>query len=197
MGTRLHNLTKWAVLAPGDVLALAPGEARRMRFEFNSVAAARVDLRIADAMVFLAVVNGHDWVEFTVPASDVESALVVTSDDDVFYFTDVGDSVTVESYKPTMTKIAKRRARNRDLEMMQYLQEQKINARMARMEAEMRARYGAPLEVEPEAEAKPDDGSTEAPAGGAGAPKKPAGGGAKPEAAAEGAPVAGAGASGA
>lgn len=136
MVIKLHNTDKWELLETGKVLAFKGNVPRLVRVEFNCVAPTRIDLKEAERGTFLAVVQGHEVIEFTC-SGDAE--LIATSDDEVWFHTDYGDGLAFESFAESFTKLANRRVRNPDLELMMFKAEQRINARLAELDKERAA----------------------------------------------------------
>lgn len=137
MVVRIHNVAKWAVLQPGQMLELSGQHQRKVRIEFNCPAPTRLDLVEGDKGTFLAVVQGHEVVEFTASG---EVHIVPTSEDEVWWFTNDGDqtaSATPEAV--SFTKIASRRSRNPELERMMFKMEQNMLRRQDALFAEMQA----------------------------------------------------------
>lgn len=147
MVVRIHNVGKWSVLKPGDMLELVGQAARKVRVEFNCPAPTRVDLVEGDKMTFLAVVEGHEVIEFV---AGVEVYLAPTSEEEVWYFTNDGEQVAqARPEAVTFTKIASRRARNPELERMMFKMEQNMLRRTAALEAELaEIRAAAPYDPE-------------------------------------------------
>lgn len=179
MAIKFNNLDKWARLAVGSVLQLPGEKLRRVRVELNCPAATRVDVVEHDReakVTFLAVVEGHETIEF-IAQNLVE--LVFTSDDDVWYFTPDGDLVATEIPEATsFTKIASRRARNPELELLMFKQQQNIERRMSAIQAEFDARIAeAGVRHDPSTGEVDDDedGATDASGSGASPAQPPVG----------------------
>lgn len=156
MVVRIHNASKWSRLEVGHMLEL-PGtdEVRKVRLEVNCPAPTRLDVIIADKPVFLAVVQGYEVVEFSAAGTVVLSA---DSESDVFYFTNDGDQIAVDRpLAVSFAKVATRRARNPELEMMMFKAEQNIQRRLAAQQEEFEAMREA---RRLEAEAQGADGET-------------------------------------
>lgn len=184
MVVRIHNVSKWAILRPGDMLELKGAEARKVRVELNSPAPTRLDLVIDDKATFLTVFEGHQVVEFTAPP---ESYLVATSEDEVWFFTNDGDEVaTARPEAVSFTKIANRRARNPELERMMFKMEQNMNRRLDALAAEQAAALAAreaAIPHDPETgEIEDDQDGNGLPDGGEGTPEGGEGGGSEPPA---------------
>lgn len=135
MTIRIHNLDKWALLQPGMVLELVANDTRKIRLEFNCPADTRIDVADADGkLTFLAVVRGYEVVEFYGHAT---SHVVATSDDEVWYFTNDGETTATDTPEAvSFTKIAGRRERNPELERMMFKLEQNM---LRRIDAERAA----------------------------------------------------------
>lgn len=165
MGVRLHNLTKWQRLAVGEHLMLRGSGPRPVRIELNTSGPAAVHVVQDDGRpVFVATVVGLEVLEFSVEANE---AFVLVSDPlfdenapdpvpelQVWYFTNLLEAVPDAELSPvSFTKLANRKVRNRDLEMMVFRSErnqmkrlQIMQAQMVRMEAAM---AGAAAAVDP------------------------------------------------
>lgn len=135
MVVRIHNVSKWKKLQPGEVLELKGQSERRVRIELNCPAPTRLDLIQSDGNpVFLAVVQGLETVEFVAGAT---VQLVATSEDEVWYFTSDGEQVAAKNVQAkSFTKIAQRRTRNPELERMMFKMQQNMERRFAMLEAE-------------------------------------------------------------
>ena len=208
MVVRLHNISKWARLKAGRLLELAGSQPRLIRLEVNCEAPTRFDLVAPDGksvVAFLAVVTGHEVIEFSAEATVRVGA---TSDGEVWFFTNDGEDITVRTDGPTFTSVMARRARNPDLErVMRRAREREgrllegmrreFDQREARMRADM-AKASKPVphdpatgevieDVKPAVPAKPaksaerDDPKASGDDGG-GKPEEPAKPAAKPKA---------------
>lgn len=174
MVVRLHNMGRWAVLKPGDVLQLNGLPRRKVRVEFNTEAPTRIDLvEPGNVVTFLAVVSGHEVVQFTAGA---ECHLVASSDGEVWYFTNDGDQIGTQFQNVSFTKIATRRARNPQMEMMMFKMQQNIDRRLAALAAEQEAwraaRAADPETGEVEEDGAVGDGEADDDTGGAGGEAK-------------------------
>lgn len=174
MVVRIHNLSKWLALQPGEMLELKGQDKRRVTLEVNCPALTRFDVVIGDVPTFLAVVQGWETLQFSAPA---ECFLVATSDDEVWYFTNDGDQIAAQRPEAvTFTKIANRRTRNPDLERMMFKMEQNALRREAALRDEIDAMRAAQAEEEDEADEVGDgsvDGAQGAAAGGEGGVTEP------------------------
>ncbi len=142
MVVRIHNIDKWKRLPAGDVLGLGHGGARLVRVDLNCPTPTHVAYSQGEVVTFLAVVHGLQTLEFATIEADEEPLLVLTGEDDAWYFTDEGDHAPVENLEAkSFTKLATRRARNPELERLQFIAEQNMNNRMARLEEEYARRF--------------------------------------------------------
>jgi hypothetical protein len=188
MVIRLHNVTKWDVLQPGQVLQLPgdDGHARKIRLEVNCPSPTRFDIMSDGTMCFLAVVEGLETLEFTGSGTVEVSA---TADSEVWYFTHDGtdSAVEIEDAK-SFVKIANRRTRNPQQELMMFKLEQNMKRREAAQAeelAQMRELLAArKAEEEAHEPAPPADSPAASPAPAGGKPKAKA---VPPEPAGEGA----------
>lgn len=141
MVVRIHNVSKWAALQPGQLLELKGLQPRKVRVELNCPAPTRVDLVEGDKTVFLCIAHGYEVVEFSA-GQDVY--LSCTSEDEVWYFTNDGDVTAFDAPEAvSFTKIATRRARNPDLERIMFKAEQNALRREAALRAEFEAAIAA------------------------------------------------------
>lgn len=139
---RLFNTSKWTKLRAGDVLELPGDDIRNVVVQVNTEAPTRVDVFFgAEPSVFLGVINGLETIEFT---AERECYLSFTSEGEVWYFTnssegnrssEVGDGLQASSF----TKIATRRTRNPELELMMFKQQQNARRNEAKQRAELDA----------------------------------------------------------
>jgi len=136
MVVRIHNLSKWSRIEPGNVLHLEGDHLRKIRVEVNCVEPTAFHVLEGDEPVFLAVVQGHQLLEFAA-AGTVD--LVPSTDGDVWYFTTDGGIDATESIEASFTTIASRKARNPQLELMMWKQEQNMRRREAALAEELAA----------------------------------------------------------
>lgn len=142
MVVRVHNVTKWQELPSGEVLALVGVERRKIRLELNCPEPTRFDLvwkppaAQSEDSVFLGVCDGLDVIEFSAPAG--ECKVVPTSESEVWFFTNEGDQIAVPRPETaTFTKVATRRTRNHELELMMHRLEQNMARRLGLQAAEI------------------------------------------------------------
>jgi hypothetical protein len=144
MALRLFNTSKWSKLGSSMVLVLPGTDVRNVAVQVNTEAPTRVDVFFADESgevgdgVFLGVVAGLETLEFT---AEGEAHLSFTTDGEVWYFTNssgengssqVGDGLEAASF----TKIASRRTRNPELELMMFKQQQNARRNQEKQRAE-------------------------------------------------------------
>lgn len=162
---RLHNLDKWQEVLDGHAVNFGSLEARRVRLDVN--APGPVCLYHANGngeMTFLGRVVGRDVLEFF-----AEGEFSVTVDGgSCWLFTVDGEDISFEpSLAPTLTKIADRRPRNPEFELMQYHANRNLELRLAQMRRELDAEWSrriAPAAagaVEPQPASGGDGGSSE------------------------------------
>lgn len=141
MVIRLHNVSRWAQLEPGNVFPIYGEQSRNVRFELNCETDTRLDIVRDEVPTFLATIRGREDIEF---AAEGECYLVATSEGEVWYHTDEGDRIDFENpMSVSFTKIANRKARNPALEMMMFKTEQNMKRRLAALEDEAMSRIEA------------------------------------------------------
>lgn len=137
MVVRIHNVGKWAMLKAGEVLELQGDRLRKIRLEVNCPAPTRFDVVEGEKLTFLAVVVGHETLEFTASA---DAHVVPTSVEEVWFFTNDGDQVAFDvPGAVSFTKVMNRRARNPEQEMIMFKMEQNMLRRMEAQSAEINA----------------------------------------------------------
>lgn len=158
MVRRIHNIGGWLCLQPGEAFQLSADKRRAIRIDFNSEDRAAVHLVDSDGVVtFLSVVDGLQTIEFTaghdepMPDGVERKPLVVsaTCESPVWYRTIDGDVEHYSSTAESFVKVATRRARNPQLELMMFKQEQNMKRREALLSeqiAAMAARLDAAAE---------------------------------------------------
>lgn len=162
MAMRIHNVTKWRKYDPAVGLSFNGLDGRLIEIELNTEVRARVDLVRDDATIFLGIVDGLQRLEFVTDDPWVD--LVVTSEGEVWYFTNEGDyGATVHPEAVSFTKPMQRRARNPQLERMMYEMRQNEMRREALLQEQaaqfaywraMRERADAAKEAKEEAAAE-------------------------------------------
>lgn len=178
MVIRLHNVSKWKLLEQG-FLPFVGDHHRKIRIDVNCEVVTRFDIVQPgegdddDKLTMLAAgVQGLETLEFSAPADTV---LHVTSEGEVWYFTNEGDDQSVPGVEDEIfTTIANRRARNPQLEMMMFKQEQNMNRRLKAQAAEFQAMIDAAGvrhdtvtgEIDDDAEAEQHSGAADGDAGG-------------------------------
>lgn len=117
---RLHDIKKWNHVAAGGVMSFENEAVRRMRLDVN--AAGRAALFYVDGdgeTTLLGVVEGRDVIEF---ATHGGSFSIAVEDSDVWVYTIDGENLAFS--KPDavkFTKLVERRARNPEVEYIQWL----------------------------------------------------------------------------
>ena len=152
MVVRIDNISKWAAIQPGEVLACPGTGARRVRVDLNCPAPTRVDVVQVDGekvkvLAFLAVIEGYQPVEFTAEGDGVH--LAFDSESEVWYFTNLGDAISTERPNvKSFAQLASRAARNPELELMMFKQQQNFNRLLARQQAQIDALAAAKADAE-------------------------------------------------
>lgn len=185
MVVRIHNLTKWSVIQPGEALDLPGEELRNVVLDLRVTERTRVDVVADGGVWFLAVIEPADGVQRLEFGVTGKVELAFSTDGEVWFFTDDGDSIAYENPEAvSFTKIANRRSRNPQLEMMMFKQEQNARRREELLMAEIAAMRAAGINPETGEVDGDDTGTT----GGTGGTEPGETGGA-PDAAAEGIPA--------
>lgn len=146
---RIFNVDKWQRVENGRAVNFGKSDPRRLRIDVN--APDPVKLFYSDGngeTMFLARVCGRDVIEFnalgafsiTVDGGDLWLATVDGED----YSFDIPDAVI-------LTKIAERRPRNLEFEMMQYQANANIERRLQQMRRELDAEWARRQAVAPAA----------------------------------------------
>lgn len=148
MVLRIHNLGKWKVLQPGQMLPLGGEVQRRVRLDVNCPAPTRFEaVDDENAVTFLGIVQGLETLEFHASPGLIVSA---TSEDDIWYFTSDGEQIGTEDLDTvSFTTLENRRERNPELERMMQRAQENMLAREAALSDEMErreARLNAALE---------------------------------------------------
>lgn len=132
---RIHNVSKWALYDPKTGLTFEGMPGRRIELQFNTVTKARVVLVGEERNTFLAVIDGMDRIEFSADERIVD--IVVTSDDEVWYFTNEGQQAAVSRPEAvSFTRMMSRRQRNPQLERMMFEMRQNEARREAILQAQ-------------------------------------------------------------
>ncbi|GHA11863.1 hypothetical protein GCM10007989_02760 [Devosia pacifica] len=151
MVKKIGNLRKWRQLQPGEGLTLQGKPYRRIKLELNATSATAVYALYTakdgeEVGTFLANVEGAETIEFAA-YGDVD--LTFLGEGEVYYATDDGDKRSFNNpHAVNFTKIATRRSRNPELEMMMFKMEQNMQARMDRQLAEAMRMNAARAEAE-------------------------------------------------
>lgn len=166
---RLHNIDKWEFAEANKAVNFETAVPRKVRLDVN--APGEVGITYVDSNgleVFLGLVRGRDVLEFTTTG---EFALI--PDGNIWFYTIDGVKATFSIPDAvTLTRIAERRARNLEFEMMQYEMNRNLERRLAEQRDQLEqllarsAPVGAPAPVQ---------SSAAGGAGGSGAESSPAG----------------------
>lgn len=117
---RIHNVKKWSHVQAGGAMNFANEAERRIRLDVN--AAGRASLYYVDGdgeTTLLGVVEGRDVIEF---ATHGGAFSIVCEDADVWVYTIDGEDLSFANPDAVkFTKIIERRARNPEMELMQYM----------------------------------------------------------------------------
>lgn len=137
MTIKVRDITKWAKLPDGFAINCVGEGLRRVKLEVNCEAPTRFDVVQGDALTFLAAVEGLKTIEFVV---DGPCEVAADTVGEVWFFTQDGEVTSIEDEGAvTFTKIAGRRSRNPELELMMFKAEQRMNARLESQRAEFEA----------------------------------------------------------
>lgn len=153
MVIKLWNVSDWVRVNKDEFFVLpAPAGrenmSRKIRLEINPSWATRVTLvRPGHEFFHLAVVDRMETIEFWAAGEikfSFSSALAGTDDVEAWVYTNDGQKTSTEiPDAETFTKIAERRARNPELEWMQYQMMQNIERRLEQQSLELERLYGA------------------------------------------------------
>lgn len=153
MVVKLWNISDWEPVNQDElfVLPAPPGrvnQSRKIRLEVNASWPTRVTLvRPGHKFFHLAVIDGMETIEFWAAGEikfSFSSALAGTDDVEAWVYTADGLKTSTEiPDAETFTKIAERRARNPELEWMQYQMMQNIERRLGQQREELARLYGA------------------------------------------------------
>lgn len=159
---RIFNVDKWSLLEDGKSVSFGKVEPRRVRLHVNAPDPAKLFYSDPDGTVtFLARVLGRDVVEF---GAYGEFSLTAEGGD-IWFDTVDGEDISFSIPDAVIiTKITERRARNPELEMMQYMMNRNIQRRLDAQRDELVQLWARQQAVAAAAAAKP-----EAEGGGAGA----------------------------
>lgn len=153
---RLFNLTRWRKLK--DPVLVLPGEvSRRIVLEINVEQLTHVEVATPDGAVLLGVVQPGRMETFEFHAPEAEVVVSMTSDGEVFYFTNDGVNDVRESAKASLAKLATRAARNPQLELMMLKAETNFQRMLDRQSREFNAAMAA-RDARNAAAADPDTG---------------------------------------
>lgn len=162
MVVRVHNIGKWSVLKPGEALKLEGLQRRKIRIDLNCPAPSHVEVVEWDGPdpgegatgTFVAVVQGLETVEFY---AGPNVRVLCTSEDDVWFHTNDGELIASEFDAKSFTKLATRKARNPELELMMFKLEQNMMRRVDAVQSAIAAMEAARVGADPETGELPDD----------------------------------------
>lgn len=146
---RIFNVDKWQRLENERAVNFSKDEPRRVRLDVN--APDPVKLFYSDGngeTMFLARVVGRDVIEFM-----TTGAFSITADGgDLWFFTVDGEDYSFEIPDAViLTRIAERRPRNIEFELMQYHANRNIELRLQQMRRELDAEWRRRTEAAPAA----------------------------------------------
>lgn len=181
---RLTNVDKWFILESGKTLNFENPLPRKVRLEVNAEGDARLYYVDGNGeTTFLALVRGRDVIEFY----NHGEFGVMADGVDVWLYTIDGEDVSFEIPEAeTFTKLVERRTRNPEVEMMQYMMKQNMQAMLDAQRSEMEQllnRRDAAARAAAEKPAPSGDGEA---AGKQSEPPKPSGSTVKPDKADDG-----------
>lgn len=132
---RIHNVDKWQRVEDQRAVNFGKSEARRVRLDVN--APDPVKLFYSDGegeIMFLARVEGRDVLEFF-----TTGAFAITVDGgDLWFFTVDGEDYSFSIPDAViLTRIAERRPRNPEFELMQYHANRNIEMRLQQMQRDL------------------------------------------------------------
>lgn len=143
MVIRIHNLDKWQRLPEGKLLVLPAEGQRKIRLALNVSAPTHVEVVQGDKGTFLTVVNpgAPETLEFTIEGT---AQILCTTEGEVWHHSHEGEETSFDvPDAQTFTRIASRRARNPQLEMMMFKAEQNMARRLNALAAEYEERIQA------------------------------------------------------
>lgn len=143
---RLHNINKWFEVGMGKSIHFGNPNPRPVRLDVNApVATALYYVDGNGEMTFLARVEGRDVIEFTTYG---EFSISVDDDKLVSIYTIDGEDLSFRIPDAVkLTKLAERRARNPEIEMMQYQMNRNIQERLNAVRDEMERTFNQRLQA--------------------------------------------------
>lgn len=135
MVVRIFDLGRWQQAAVGVPLVVGGGVSQQVRIEVNTPVATRFDVVVGDRVVFLAVVEGLETLDFHCEGP----AELVASTDEPWFYAINGDGVGVPDDGRAFVKLMQRKVRNPELELMMYKLEQNAKRREAKQADEIAA----------------------------------------------------------
>lgn len=146
---RLYNVDKWQRCPDGQAVNFSRTDARRVRLDVNAPDPVKLFYSDGDGeVVFLGRVVGRDVIEF-----QCQGEFAVTAEgSDFWFFTVDGEDYSFELPDAViLTKIAERRPRNPEFELMQYHANRNIELRMEQMRRELDSSWARRLAAAPPA----------------------------------------------
>lgn len=146
---RIYNVDKWQHCPDGRAVNFANTEPRRVRLDVNAPDAVKLFYSDGNGeLMFLGRVVGRDVIEFHAAGefsitADGSDFWFYTIDGEEFFF-DIPDAVI-------LTKIADRRPRNPEFELMQYHANRNMELRMEQMRRELDSEWRRRIEAPPPA----------------------------------------------
>lgn len=155
---RIFNMEKWQQVPDGQSVNFGHNEPRRIRIDVNAPVATGVYYADGNGVItFIARVIGRDVLEFFAGG---EFALSVEGGP-LWISTVDGEDISFEpSTMPTLTKLAERRPRNPEFELMQYHANRNIELRMERMRRELDEEWNRRIAPSPAPAEKPAPASS-------------------------------------
>lgn len=139
---KLNSIARWSELPPEASVVFEGRKARRIRLHVNSPGLARFWLIEDGKERFLGAVERCDVIEF-VASGDVE---IATKDSDVWYYCAEHEPTHTKILDPKIfTRIAERRTRNPELELMMHQMQVNLERRLAAQNFEFNSRMEAAL----------------------------------------------------
>lgn len=148
---RIADLGRWTFLIPGNKLSFSPHKARTIRLDLRASAPAywAVERVTADGEVkqeFLTITPpGVSTLEIGVAAGDISLIPEIAEGEDIAFSAPEFEVFDLESAHPgeSFLKIAHRRQRNPEVEYMEFLMNQNMEARLRTMDEEIARRLAA------------------------------------------------------
>lgn len=149
---RIHNVDKWQRVEDQRAVNFGKEQPRRVRLDVNAPDAVKLFYSDGNGeTMFLARVVGRDVLEFT-----TTGAFSLTVDGgDLWFFSVDGEDYSFEIPDAViLTRIAERRPRNPEFELMQYHANRNIELRLQQMRLELDAEWRRREQAAPAAAAE-------------------------------------------